>query len=115
MADPSVYNFFKHHPEPCSASKTIIKKHPQRALPSAVPRLFYCQFCPRKTEQSPMDYPGAAGASYLDQWLYPFQYCPSAGFISQGFIMSSVLSSPETSSPTTDIDESGNVDLALRL
>ncbi|XP_022741219.1 zinc finger protein KNUCKLES-like [Durio zibethinus] len=44
MADPSMYNFFN---QPSSASKPT-KKHPQRASPSAPPRLFPCLYCPRK-------------------------------------------------------------------
>ncbi|XVE67642.1 hypothetical protein DITRI_Ditri09bG0004500 [Diplodiscus trichospermus] len=44
MSDPSMYNFFN---QPPSASKPT-KKHPQRASPSAPPRLFPCLYCPRK-------------------------------------------------------------------
>ena len=44
MADPAMYNFFN---QSSSASK-LTKKHPQRASPSAPPRVFQCLYCPRK-------------------------------------------------------------------
>ncbi|XP_021298025.1 zinc finger protein KNUCKLES [Herrania umbratica] len=60
--------------------------------------------------EPPMDHPGAP---YLDQWLEPFPFPPSLWWVGpSGF---SGASSPETFSPSTDVDDSANVDLTLRL
>ncbi|XP_022751842.1 zinc finger protein KNUCKLES-like [Durio zibethinus] len=61
--------------------------------------------------EPPMHHPGA----HLEQWLEPFQpHLPPSGFVPhQGF--TAVSSPDQTVSPTTDVDDSTNVDLTLRL